>query len=435
LPQTGIGFAFERRRVLYKAMGGKTEAMITSWDEKLVSFDDALTDYDNLDPATPDEQRFELLYRAERLVTTLPESPQPGSPVAFRTLLDSKRTAFVSKKDGLAAVLNANHAGLADLLTALNAELPVNDFDIDPLKFTDQEEQILLFANELSSYAGLIDSDLDKRTKKAQEMVDESIALSAGKKQIELLQNAGKQLFGENFKMVPEFDLPQKQADEWSNSFNDTAQLLDYLENTAAVDFPVDEWRYGVARVREKIHHWENVVALKEAFTKNTLEIQPVQLPYQENDHWLALDYPENHEILSDKILYTAHYTVPFDKTKSQCGLLLDEWTEVIPSKTEDVGVTFHYDRPNSEPPQVMLMAMTPQFTGEWQWNDLMDIVNETLDLAKKRALEPGQIDKTAYARFLPATVSAVTMHPITASLNYSFNNLIYNALETNNNE
>ena len=134
-------------------------------------------------------------------------------------------------------------------------------------------------------------------------------------------------------------------------------------------------------------------------------------------------------------ILYTAHYTTPFNKTERQCGLLLDEWTEVIPSKEEDVGVTFHYDRPNSEPPQVMLMAMPSEFTGEWQWNDLMNIVNETLDLAKKRALEPDQIDKTAYARFLPATVSAVTVHPITASLNYAFNNLIYNQLDDGSTE
>ncbi|MDT7827758.1 hypothetical protein RQM65_03650 [Pricia sp. S334] len=435
LPQTGIGFAYDRRRVLYKAVAEKVEALIQRWEQRLTDFGTALTEYDNLDPTTPDEKRFELLYSAERLVTTLPESPQLPTPLEFRNKLTTKGNAFETKKDAFVAILNANHAKLADLIAAVNAELPIDDFDVDPMTLTDQEDQIVLFADELNTYAGLVDADLDKRTQKSQQLVDEAAALTASKKQVELLQDAGKQLFGADFKMVPEFDLPQKQADEWSNSFNDTGQLMDYLEHTAQVDFPLDEWRYGVARVREKIHHWENVVALREAFTTNTLEIHPVQLPYQENDSWLALDYPENHEILNDKILYTAHYAVPFDKTQRQCGLLLDEWTEVIPSKTEDVGVTFHYDRPNSEPPQVMLMAMTPRFTGEWQWNDLMDIVNETLDLAKKRALEPEQIDQTAYARFLPATVSSVTVHPITASLNYSFNNMIYNELDIDNNE
>ena len=435
LPQTGIGFAYDRKRVLYKAVVEKVEDLISRWEQKLTDFGTALTDYDNLDPTTPDEKRFELLYSAERLVTTVPESPRPTDLVLFRNQVQDKGDDFEAKKQAFTAILNADHAQLSDLLNAVAGELPTAYFDVNPLTLTDQEDRIVLFAGELKAYTELVDADLDKRTKKAQALVDEAAALIASKKKVELLQTAGKQLFGEDFKMLPEFELPEKQADEWGNSFGDTDQLLHYLQHTKNVDFPLDEWRYGVARVREKMQHWENVVALREAFTTESLEIHPVQLPYTENDHWLALDYPETHEILTDKILYTAHYATAFDKTKRQCGLLLDEWTEVIPSKTEDVGVTFHYDRPNSEPPQVMLMAMTPQFTGEWQWNDLMDIVNETLDLAKKRALEPEQIDRTAYARFLPATVSATTVHPITASLNYSFNNLIYNALDTNDNE
>lgn len=430
LPQSGIGFAYDRRRVLYKAIIEKLEVVINKWEQKLVDFATALAEYDALDPATADDKRFELLYRAERLVTTIPESPQPPTPLEFRNKLNAKGAALDAKTDAFIDIINANHPKLADLLTAVSAELPIGDFDVDPLTITDQEDQVLLFAEELRNYAQLITADLAKRILKSQELVDQATALTASKKKVELLQQAGKQLFGEDFKMVPEFQLPQKQADEWENSFNDTGQLLDHLKTVEHVDFPLDEWRYGVARVREKMHHWENMVALKEAFTVDTLEIHPVQLPYEANDHWLALNYPKDHQILNDKILYTAHYAVPYDKTQNQCGLLLDEWTEVIPSKTEDVGVTFHYDRPNSEPPQVMLLAMTPKFTGEWQWNDLMDIVNETLDLAKKRALEPEQIDKTAYARFLPATISAVTVHPITASLNYAFNNVVYNFLD-----
>ena len=53
----------------------------------------------------------------------------------------------------------------------------------------------------------------------------------------------------------------------------------------------------------------------------------------------------------------------------------------------------------------------------------LFGTVRETMDLAKKRAIEPDHIDTKAYARFLPATVSAVTLHPITAALNLAFNN------------
>jgi len=49
---------------------------------------------------------------------------------------------------------------------------------------------------------------------------------------------------------------------------------------------------------------------------------------------------------------------------------------------------------------------------------------------AKRRAIEPDQIDDTAYARFMPAIVSATTLHPITATLNFAFNNNLAEALD-----
>ena len=52
--------------------------------------------------------------------------------------------------------------------------------------------------------------------------------------------------------------------------------------------------------------------------------------------------------------------------------------------------------------------------TGSWQWADLVGALNETLDLAKKRAVEPAFLDPTAYSRFLPATVTASTTYGIT---------------------
>ena len=50
---------------------------------------------------------------------------------------------------------------------------------------------------------------------------------------------------------------------------------------------------------------------------------------------------------------------------------------------------------------------------GIWHWEDLTDALNETLDLAKVRAVEPAHTDPTPYSRLLPATVMAVTVHGI----------------------
>jgi hypothetical protein len=142
----------------------------------------------------------------------------------------------------------------------------------------------------------------------------------------------------------------------------------------------------------------------------------------------LAMELPSNHTFQGERLLYTASYTDPFAPEARQCGVLLDEWTEVIPSRREDTGLVFHFDRPNSEPPQTLLLAVSPERRGTWTWNDLVDTVHETLELAKLRAVEPTHIDaavldqlyETAYARFLPATIAAVTLHPISISANYA---------------
>ncbi|MFA5650988.1 MAG: hypothetical protein WC914_07580, partial [Proteiniphilum sp.] len=140
----------------------------------------------------------------------------------------------------------------------------------------------------------------------------------------------------------------------------------------------------------------------------------------------------------NDHLLYTAYYHEPFMPGGAVCGLLIDEWTEVVPTEEETAGLAFHYDRPNSEPPQTMLLAVSPQLYGRgWSWDDLLAILSETLDEAKLRAVEPEQVENdrtsysglpglsaTGYANLLPATISTVTKYPVSIMLNYAFNNL-----------
>jgi hypothetical protein len=46
--------------------------------------------------------------------------------------------------------------------------------------------------------------------------------------------------------------------------------------------------------------------------------------------------------------------------------------------------------------------------------------------MARKRAVEPAQVDETAYARFLPATVMAVTINNLTITANLAVNNGVF---------
>jgi hypothetical protein len=180
------------------------------------------------------------------------------------------------------------------------------------------------------------------------------------------------------------------------------------------------------------MHDVENAALLGEALRPDhPLELIPLQLPYQANEPWFALDLPPNHDVQGERLLYTAHMAEPFDAAQPICGLLVDEWTEVIPGPSETTGIAFNYDRPNCEPPQSWLLALPAVRNGTWSWDELVGAVTETLDAAQRRAIEPVHVDATAYGSFLPATTSAYTYPEISISNNLLRNVRIYAGLIT----
>ena len=438
LIQAGVSSIYARRRTLYRAMLDKVEERVNRWNKKLSDYDSLISDYESMPPDTGDSERFAVLQRAELILSTSSTQPLPGSPSDFKSnTLDPLRADFVAKRDSLAALLDTNAATLKALRDAILAELPLSDYDLEAFSLADQERQMLVLSEDLLQQLKNLKSEVEGRLAKSQEQLDTHDTSADPVDRVEALRQGGKAIFGEDFVMVPEFELAEERADEWEKAWNDRDQLLAYQRDQQGNRFPVDEWLYGLGRVREKIQHWENATMLLEGFDESgttEIDLAPIQLPYREEDRWLALQFKdpeEDFEVGSHRLLYTAHYAQPFDKGAPQCGLLVDEWTEVIPTKQETTGLTFHYDRPNSEPPQTMLLVMPTDFRGSWQWADIVDALHETLDRAKERALEPQHVEKGAYARFLPATISAVTVYPITVALNYAFNNQVYTQLNT----
>ena len=103
--------------------------------------------------------------------------------------------------------------------------------------------------------------------------------------------------------------------------------------------------------------------------------------------------------------------------------MVVDEWDEVIPGTSETTGIAVHFDQPDSEPPQVLLLAVAPVITGAWRWDDLVGVVNDTLDRAQLRAVEPDQLGFTAYGHLLPALLTSVSTFPfatISTALTYA---------------
>jgi hypothetical protein len=192
---------------------------------------------------------------------------------------------------------------------------------------------------------------------------------------------------------------------------------------------------YGAARVRPKMRAWETLTVLLDALRgpASTPGLAPAQFPHQADACWVAMQLRPDYLLDSDRLCYTAHYAVPFDRTAAQCGLLVDDWTEVIPAADRDTGIAMHFDRPDNEPPQAMLLVTPASATGSWQWDDLVAALHETLDLAKVRTVEPVQVDGTGYAMFVPATIMAAMRYGISISTNLAAANGVQSYLGSGN--
>jgi hypothetical protein len=131
---------------------------------------------------------------------------------------------------------------------------------------------------------------------------------------------------------------------------------------------------------------------------------KPAQLPAQTGDAWLGLPLPVGYEPSSDKLSIVLLEGDGWSGNDAEVvGILVDQWTETIPNRTESTGVALHYDSPDSMPPQSLLLAVPPVVRGTWRWDDLVRVLHDTLDLARSRAVEPEHLVGEVYGQLLPA--------------------------------
>ncbi len=317
--------------------------------------------------AASDEERVELLKSVEKIISSTLTFPVPTNVNDYKTAVDSHKGLF----DALLTSLKALHANSRQKVTEFiaDAEARLSDISLyDPMPFDLDRNKNDLGAERLS--LALLKEDIVTVVNNLKDAVADKIsgldtqvsdadATVVNANKITALLNSARTIFGDDALVLPHFTLVATHGTELENSFNAKDAILDFVKANEHRIFPVDDWLSGVARVRERVHDWENICFLSNAFrVGSVLDLAPIQLPFKENDRWFAMkfrDETDSHDefaVKTDTLLYTVHFAAAFDKTKPQCGVVIDEWTEVIPATMETTGITFHYDQPNSEPPQ-----------------------------------------------------------------------------------
>ena len=228
---------------------------------------------------------------------------------------------------------------------------------------------------------------------------------------INAAQEASKKLLGKAFVMLPHFTL--------RNAADIVAQLtLPSNKGLLRAASPriMEEWSQGVGRVRERMSGLDMLQMWAENFNLALPDKTPIQFPFALDtngvslDHWLGVAFPAGYEPTEDKlsIVLMNAGEITSSSTTPKAALLIDEWVEIIPNMNETTGIAFNYDQPDAKAPNTLLLAVTPKVTGNWQWDDLVYTLNDTLELAKNRAVEPEHLEDTVFGQILPAIMTEI---------------------------
>jgi hypothetical protein len=237
---------------------------------------------------------------------------------------------------------------------------------------------------------------------------------------VEKIEKALKVILGDSNLFLPLY--------QETNETNSTLAFLNQnnngslLNDAPAGSFPVEEWIQGAARVRERVNDFELFTIIAGTYDLQNLDrfnLQPAQFPmnFDSTERWMAISVSSADKIRQNRLSMAVSYPPDFSTNSNRTGLMIDEWNEVIPNQYETTGVAFHFDQPESKPPQCMILAVSPVIQGKWNYQHLLGIVNNTLNEAKMRAVDYEQIGQTRFGQLLPAVVLPFTAENTTIGL------------------
>ena len=292
------------------------------------------------------------------------------------------------------AILRAAHFGVT-------AAVPIS-----PVGNTAEDREALSFQ------AASVVAELSQR-------VDQIVALNAGFDPAKATESDKRDhqiarlrvVFGEAFVVLPRFSAPNPDDLEKA--------LADSTKAQGGDPMAVVTWFERASRVREGSARLNASISYSDALgTGERLSLKVAQLPYRLNDRWVGLSIIPGQTLSPSRFSMVVQSTSPLNVRQPLAGLLIDEWVEVVPGSVETTGLVFQYDQPDSAPPQAILLAVPPDPGVQWNVWSLQQVLLETLDLARVRAIDPDSLDEVGH--YLPALYFAANTEADTVSTDFS---------------
>ena len=238
--------------------------------------------------------------------------------------------------------------------------------------------------------------ELQSKSKKVTLMLEEMQSLVPDQQLKNVFQRANT-IFGSEFRILPDFspsplgELRLAVEDQPDLGTNPGATPEE--QHWEKEDL-YSKWFTQVALERSNLHQLGQLMKYAYSFSYEFPAPEFVQLPYRARAKWVGnrlIDPTDEKDQYSyrtaSKILYRFGPMAPgLPVNERWKGLLADEWMEKIPTLEEETAVSFHYNSPNTEAPQSLLLAVPPLNTideNDQNWTETMilDTISQAFDL------------------------------------------------------
>ena len=200
-------------------------------------------------------------------------------------------------------------------------------------------------------------------------------------------------IIGNDAAILPHLTPPGLAA--LQSAFAESATML------AADPQAADRWLLQLSHIRPAVEQLDLASALTRLLGADKPQLTVAQLPATPGDRWLGLPIDPANPPASGRVAIEAFASGDPSAATVLAGLLLDEWLDRIPSQATTTGVSFNYPEPMARTPQALLLAVCPDARQTWDGGLILTILEETLALAKVRAVDLGVLQQVG--QFLPA--------------------------------
>jgi hypothetical protein len=342
-------------------------------------------------------------------------------PLEPRDLLAPDRSSLLSEADAMpadaATRADAGRSDLDDAIEAIDAALAPLDVDPRPVA---PDLGPLRRALVDASYFGIPGALPDRRRGNSPDVVEaliqraKSVGAELTRRQTAAVAAATPvtrvaAVFGDAFKFMPRFKPAPTELD----------QALAIGPTPRPDEIAVRRWLHGAALVRPALGRYKQFAILDHAHGGPLPALAATQVPHRAGTLWVAEPFgDEEHRPPSGVVSLALVRVAEPGADDVWTGVMLDEWTELIPNREESTAVAFHYDDPGAEAPQAVLVAVPPGDEKTWSLDMVAAIVHETFELAQIRAVDAQMLP--SLSQLLPAAYVAANPKRDTVSTSFA---------------